>query len=172
MGTFSYGARSIVRAGLQPSRPAVTSDPHLPSQPDSLPQASLGWGQLEVVHSGLRTKSSPVSIRAATFVVGILLLLGCALGAELAVIATVEAAFGLVAKVYHQMSLPRHDLDEDRVSPVEEEEVSPTREQATTPGSPVAHRAVGKRHMPAPVNRESQRDKAGLTCLTNPRGCP
>jgi hypothetical protein len=110
-------------------------------------------------------KTEPVgeSFRFSVFLAGLILIISLALVAEVAVGAAVDAAFSLVARVYHQVTLSDYDAKEI-VATSEEDEIA-------KPSAPSVNSSTANRHSSPSTHQQIATDKIRPDCLGSPHAC-
>ena len=138
MGTLSYSARTLVRDQVEPAKS----------------RSSLG--------SRLESESAPKLSFFFNLFFGLLLAVSFVLCIEVAACDTVQAAFGIVSRVYHESILPRVYPDENTMASTDERGRAST--SASNPSS--AERGPS----PSPTQQLAVR-KIKLDCLSSTHGC-
>lgn len=154
MGTASCGAQALI-PGADPAKPTTSSA----SNPEALPFPRSGRMRRQIA----ALISSGESFRFSALILGLVLLVSFAICAEVAVYVTVEAAFSLVSKIYHQAILPRHALDDEGATVSREELADPSPSRASTSGA--------RRQPSRSTGQTLARGKTTLNCGSNPHGC-
>jgi hypothetical protein len=138
MGTVSYGARTLVHDQVEPAKSASSVWSHLKS--DSGAKLSFFF----------------------KFVFGLVLAVSFVLCIEVAVCATVQAAFGIVSRVYHESILPRVYPDESAMASGDEPDRSST--------SASKRSSEERRPSPSPTQQLAVH-KTTMDCMSNPHRC-
>jgi len=138
MGTVSYGARILVRDLVESVK--ATSP----------------------VGSGLKSDSGAKPSFFFNFVFGLLLAVSFVLCIEVAVFATVQAAFGIVSRVSHESILRRVYPDESAMASRDEPD------RSSTSASKLSSQERG----PSPSQTQQLAvQKITLDCMSSPHGC-
>ncbi len=138
MGTVSYGARTLVRDQVEPAKPTSS------------------------VWSRLKSDSGAKLSFVFNFVFGLLLAVSFVLCIEVAVGATVQTAFGIVARVCHESILPRVYPDESAMASRDEPDRSSTS----------ASKLSSEERRPSPSQTQQLAvQKITLDCMSSPHEC-